>query len=111
MCEDLRKGFPLADFSVRPLEDLYCITSDAAGISKGQEFVNEIGVGAALYKYPSGKILSSTQIFWPVEFITHTFDEKGKFVGCKTTLLELLGVLMAIYSHRKLLTGLRVVVE
>ncbi len=87
----LKNGFPIPEPKIDPPDQILCFVTDAAGIAKDGELKYKIGVGACGYMKPDNKIFYVGQDFWNNNFIMTTFDENGKFIGCKTTLLEILG--------------------
>jgi hypothetical protein len=86
-----------------PLSSL-TFTSDAAGFNKNSDATKKIGcssIGLDLKE----EICFAAQIFWPKNFVMKTE------LGCMTTTLELIGLLMPFLMIPKLLAGKHVVLK
>ena len=96
----INKGFPIP----APMGDIttfdFTFTTDASGLARDTTQSVKRGIGACGNTAFHHSILYVGQAFWPEKFIGETFDEEGKFVGCKTTFLELCGILVPLYHNR-----------
>ena len=105
LLHDLREGFPIPDRNFNPVYKFKFIT-DAAGIAAGKSPEFHIGVGAVgVLEVDSPDYWFVSQAVWPVNFITSTYDEKGAFIGNKSTTLEILGWFPPLYHNRKSLNN------
>ncbi len=106
----LKNGFPIPEPMREPPEHILCFVTDAAGIAKNTELKHEIGVGACGFWKPNNEIIYVGQEFWESNFITTTFDQQGKFIGCKTTLLEIIGWILPLYHMIQTIKNKRVLI-
>ena len=97
MLSDLKHSFPIPDFVFTAPEDALCVISDAAGLSRTENFSCNIGVGAAAFVSSSKKIFIACSEFWDTNFIKHSYDLQGKFIGNKTTTLEVMGTALILF--------------
>ncbi len=100
---DLKGSFPIPDQLKQIPEDCLCIIADAAGLSRAENLAFDIGVGAAAFVSSSKDIFIACTEVWNKKFIQFTFNEKGHFIGNKTTTLEAMGILLAAYHCAHLL--------
>ncbi len=103
MFADLKTYFPIPDFSVTIPENALCVISDAAGLSRAENYNFKIGVGAAAYITSTMKIFTACSEYWDPQFIKHTYDAKNKFIGNKTTTLEIMGTVLILFKCAHLL--------
>jgi hypothetical protein len=109
--EALKKSFPIPEeILICPMDGLFLI-SDAAGLSKSVELTYDIGVGGAVYTQPDREVIVACTGIWDRTFIANTYDEKGCFLGNKSTTLEALGVIFVLYHSAHLLTHKVVQIE
>ena len=108
--ESLLAGFPIP----KPLEDIinhdWTFTTDASGL--GKNTIGKVSRGVGACGFPCWKKRSALyvgQAFWPPQFVTK-FDERGKFVGCKTTMLETVGFFVALYHNRHKLRNVTILI-
>ena len=87
-----------------PLEKVtsfdWIFTTDASGLAKNSVLTVKRGIGACGFPSFHHSVLYVGQTTWPTEFISKTFDSAGKFVGCKTTFLEIVGLFVPIFHNR-----------
>jgi hypothetical protein len=83
------------------------MVSDAAGFQMGSS--EKMGVGN-IGMDEDGCVVFVSQIFWPNDFKKAT-DSSGKSLGCKTTTLELLGLVIPFLVCPEILAGKHVVLK
>ena len=99
--EALKSGFPLVDIHEKPPEDSLCLIADAAGLANGDKMSHNIGVGVAIFVKSTEDIFVACSERWDNKFIQSSFDDKDKFIGNKSTTLETLGVILALFHAAK----------
>ncbi len=100
---DLKRSFPIPDQIQSFPENCLCIIADAAGLSRAEKMSFDIGVGAAVFVSSSQDIFIACTEIWDETFIKFTFDEQGHFIGNKTTTLEAMGLVLALFHCAKML--------
>lgn len=108
---DTKIGFPIANPDQSCPEDAIHFITDAAGLARETNLTHDIGVGACGYSPTTGDIFYVGRDFWDKDFITKTFDESGKFLGCKSTTLEILGWLLPLYHNKTMLSHNEVLMQ
>ena len=103
MFSDLKNYFPIPDFSISIPKDVLCVISDAAGLSQTENYDHKIGVGAAAYVSSTTNIFTACSEYWDPKFIKHTYDANNKFIGNKTTTLEVMGTILILFKCAHLL--------
>jgi len=84
------------------------VYSDAAGLAEGE--VNSNGVGVAWMAFnEEGEYIGAQRLSWPKEFIENKKDSKGARFGCKTTTLELFGILLPVLELHKCLSNQHII--
>ena len=68
-------------------------TTDAAGCAEGFKLKGKVGCGCVGFSY-DGVIIFTSQLFWPSSVLEGFRDSSGCLIGCKTTTLEFLGILI-----------------
>ena len=109
---DLKMGFPIPDFSTSPPAKALVFVSDAAGCSDPTIQDHKIGVGAVghLYNHEEFRdIFYIGQCLWPSDFITKFHDVNEKSFGNKSTLLETIGLIVAIVHNYSIIQNKHVV--
>ena len=109
--DQLQHSFPITDKNnCYPARSIIFV-SDAAGCaSYSSEY--EIGIGAVGYVMPHSELQDFfyiAQCLWPKEFIYKLFDDDGKKFGNKTTLLEVIGLLLTLFHNYKLIHNKHIV--
>ena len=103
--QTLKDGFPITKTLKHPPAIVLTFISDAAGLPDPKNPPShQVGVGAAGYLEPYPKILYTGQVFWPKDFI-EAMDKDNKSFGCKTTLLETIGLLIPLFHNAHLIRG------
>ena len=111
MLQSLKMSFPIPDRNFTSRSPLQFVT-DAAGLRAGALPTFPIGVGAVGTDDPNQpEIWYAGQTIWPESFISKAYDEKGAFIGHKTTTLELMGWFVPLYHHRHILKHRAVVIH
>ena len=85
------------------------VTTDAAGWAKGSS-CSSVGAGGICLDL-DGKIGFACQTLWTCQSNTLLIDGKGKFLGSKTTTLELAGMLIPFLLFPEVLSGHHVILE
>ena len=107
--EDLSvEGFPITPPPEYLPDFHFVLDSDAAGLAIDEQLKFDIGAGYVLAKH-QGKILSTGQVFWDRSFI-QSYDNQGRFFGCKTTTLECAAFIYPLYHNRTLIKNSRVLI-
>jgi hypothetical protein len=110
-----RSGIPLADMPSMPPLFSRQFFSDAAGsnfaMCQGKRVsLNKKGDrGVACIEVAGDSVVWWSEATWPEYFINEARDEKGAYVGSKTTTLEALGVLLPFVTRPESLKGQHVV--
>ena len=108
--DDLQHGFPIPKTMPEPPVTALAFVSDAAGLPKHDTILShDIGIGAVGYVLPFGEIFYAGQALWPLAFVK-SYDSHLKLFGCKTTLLEAIGLIIPLYHNVQHLQGKHVVV-
>ena len=98
-------NFPLQIRDTFPPINVLCILADASG--KPENLVSSnLKSAAAAVSYVDGfpnTIIAACQAFFDEDFVTNQIDEKGTRYGDKTTLLELLSILLGIIHNKDLI--------
>ena len=108
---DLKMGFPIPHFSNAPPTKSLVFVSDAAGCSD-PKIDHRIGVGVVghLFNHEEfSDIFYMGQCLWPTEFISQFHDIENKSFGNKTTLLETIGLIVAIVHNYSIIQSKHVV--
>ena len=107
---DLQYGFPIPKTMPEPPVTSLAFVSDAAGLPKHEtKLSHDIGIGAVGYVLPFGEIFYAGQALWSLAFVK-SYDSHLKLFGCKTTLLDAIGLIIPLYHNRQHLKGKHVVV-
>ena len=85
-------------------------TTDAAGCAEGFKLKGKVGCGCVGFSY-DGVIIFASQLFWPCEVLEGFRDSSGSLMGCKTTTLEFLGILMPFLLAPETLVNQHVIVK
>jgi hypothetical protein len=109
---DSARSFPIPHRPLPPSFNSLHFVSDAAGaryikIRKKKipcETPGDRGA-AAIGICPSGAIWLCSRVTWPTHLLMYAKDEKGKAYGCKSTTLEMVGLLLPIITVPHLLQG------
>jgi hypothetical protein len=107
---DLKNGMPIPQPNQEPPLCTKTFHSDAAGFPKNGTWEGDIGCGL-IGTDESGNTLLAFQLWWPKEMVTSKKDSKGSSYGCKTTTLEMVGVLLPFLLMPSELKGQHVVVR
>ena len=98
-------NFPLQIRDTFPPINVLCILADASG--KPENLVSSnLKSAAAAVSYVDGfpnTIIAACQAFFDEDFVTNQIDDKGTRYGDKTTLLELLSILLGIIHNKDLI--------
>ena len=93
-------------------------TSDAAGAIMGTQNGVQVAVQdplrrgvASIGHLKEGDIWFSSRLFWPNSLLMEATDSKGSHYGCKSTTLEMVGLLLPFISIPKVLAGQHVVLQ
>lgn len=84
------------------------ITTDAAGWTAGHSI--DAGLGAVMLD-DDGVIAHVSQFFWQFPDSYSLLDSQGKQLGCKTTCLELTGLIIPLMLHANSLAGKAIVCQ
>ena len=101
---------PIADQWSPPPIRHKVITTDAAGWAEGEDVYTKVGVGS-IGLDEEGRICLASQLFWEGEKVFWFKDGNDKHLGCKTTTLEMAGILVPFLMYPDLLTNQHVVVQ
>lgn len=100
---DLKDGFPIPDFNNCSPAKAVVFVSDAAGCADPNiKLEYDVGIGAVGHLAPNEEMcdfLYVSQCLWPTDFISVFSDVNNKAFGCKTTLLEAIGLILPIYHN------------
>jgi len=108
MLQDKRSWHKIPWPNIQPTRYHKSVYSDAAGLADGE--VNSNGVGVAWMAFnEEGEYIGAQRLSWPKDFIEHKKDSKGARFGCKTTTLELFGILLPVLEMHKCLTNQHIV--
>ncbi len=105
---DSVEGLPIVPPPFAPPLRTVTITTDAAGWQAGQ--VIDAGLGAVLLD-ENGVLFHVSQFFWQFPDNCVILDSQGKQLGCKTTCLELTGLIIPLLLHAEFLSGKSVVCQ
>jgi len=112
------QGLPIASRPSWPPLDAIIFTSDAAGAVMQTVGGAKIAVtlpaarGAASVSLDKdGQVLFACRVTWPSYFLNEARDGKGSLFGCKSTTLELIGLLLPFLSAPSLLAGRHIVLQ
>lgn len=109
--EALKSKFPLGGLVEKPPESAVCIISDAAGLSLSSKLTFNIGVGAAVFNAKTQRVSAAYSDRWDPDFISHTFDPDGKFIGNKTTTLEAMGLILPLYHNARIIQNKDIILQ
>ena len=107
---DSRGFLPIPHPRAAPPLSHKTITTDAAGWQQNMGASIDAGMGVVC-RDEDGEICFASQTFWSFPDSTSLFDSSGKFLGCKTTSLELTGLIIAILQLGMDLEGQHVVLQ
>lgn len=90
---------------------ILCYTTDAAGIKKNASMKFNIGAAGVRTSFPAETMTWYVRSLWPKDFITLSHDEKGSYIGAKSTTLEMLGILLPLYHDISVIINNTVLLE
>lgn len=111
---ELEAGFPITNNNNYPPAKSIVFVTDAAGCTSPSLGEYTIGIGAVGYVMPHSEMSDFFyvgQCTWPEQFITILMDDNGKRFGNKTTLLETIGLLVALYHNYALIHNKHVICQ
>ena len=106
--KDSEKGLPVVPPPFAPPLRFVAITTDAAGWKAGS--IIDAGLGAVVLD-EDGVLSHVSQFFWEFSDGCAILDSHGKQLGCKTTCLELTGLIIPLLLHANSLSGKAVVCQ
>ncbi len=101
---------PIASPQVAPPLSHKTITTDAAGWKPNSGALIDAGIGVVAMD-ENGELILVSQTLWAFSEDTGLWDSSEKFLGCKTTSLELTGLVVAILQLGNELAGQHVVIQ
>ncbi len=107
---DSQAFLPIASPQMAPPLSHKTITTDAAGWKPDSGALIDAGIGVVAVS-DSGELFFVSQTLWAFSEDAGLWDSSGKFLGCKTTSLELSGLVVAILQLGNELAGQHVVFQ